>query len=108
MGPILSMVQLRPMAPNRLTLPYVGLRPATPQVAEGDTIDPRVSVPIENPTSPADVAEAGPAEDPLELSSILQGFRVLPPNHNPPWASAPMDSLAIRTAPASRSRSTTA
>jgi len=30
-------------------------------------IDPRVSVPIENPTSPAAVAEAGPAEEPDRL-----------------------------------------
>src|SRR5215469_12643238 len=67
MGPILSIVQQSAIAPYRLTRPNVGLSPVTPQVEEGDTIEPRVSVPIENPTSPAAVAAAGPADDPLEL-----------------------------------------
>src|SRR5262245_22223057 len=70
-------------------------------------IDPRVSVPIENPTSPAAVAEPGPADEPLELFSGDHGLRVEPPNHTPPCASAPIDSFATRTAPASRRRSTT-
>src|SRR6266436_2472737 len=110
MGPILSMVQLKPIAPKRLTRPYVGLKPVTPQVEDGETIDPSVSVPIENPTKPADVAEAGPADEPLEpvwSSSGAHGLRVTPPNHFGPWASAPIESFATRTAPASRKRSTT-
>jgi len=49
-----------------LTPPYVGLNPLTPHLVDGEIIDPSVSVPIENPTSPAAVAEAEPAEDPLE------------------------------------------
>src|SRR6266481_2503638 len=109
MGPILSMVQLKPIAPKRLTRPYVGLKPVTPQVEEGETIDPSVSVPIENPTRPADVAEAGPADEPLDparSSSGAQGLRVTPPNHFGPCARAPIESLATSTAPASRSRST--
>src|SRR5579862_9717426 len=69
-------------------------------------IEPRVSVPIAKATSPAAVAEPGPAEDPLELLSGDHGFRVDPPNHTPPCASAPIDSLATRTPPASRRRST--
>src|SRR5215471_19770781 len=107
MGPILSMVQHNAIAPKRLTRPKVGLSPVTPQVEEGDTIEPRVSVPIENPTSPAAVAAAGPADDPLELWSVFQGFRVLPPNQRLPWARAPSDSFAINTAPAACRRSTT-
>src|SRR5260370_25185790 len=90
--------------------PYVGRKPVTPQVDEGETIEPSVSVPIENPTRPADVAEAGPADDPLEpvrSSSGAQGLRVTPPNHLGPCASAPIESLATKTAPASRNRSTT-
>src|SRR6266850_2224477 len=70
-------------------------------------IEPLVSVPIENPTRPAAVADPGPADDPLELFSGDHGFRVDPPYQTPPCASAPIDSLATRTAPASRSRSTT-
>ena len=73
----------------------------------GDTIDPSVSVPIANPTTPAAVAEADPAEDPLEVSVIFQGVFVVPLNHNPPCASAPIESLATKTAPAFRRRSTT-
>src|SRR5262245_11747050 len=69
-------------------------------------IDPRVSVPIEKPTRPAAVADPGPADDPLELCSGDHGLRVDPPNHTPPCASAPIDSFATSTAPASRSRST--
>ena len=69
-------------------------------------IEPRVSVPIAKATRPADVAAPGPADDPLELLSGDHGLRVDPPNHTPPCASAPIDSLAHSTAPASRSRST--
>src|SRR5438067_4218704 len=69
-------------------------------------IEPRVSVPIAKATSPADVAAPGPADDPLELVSGDHGLRVDPPNQTPPWASAPIDSFATRTPPASRSRST--
>ena len=69
-------------------------------------IEPRVSVPMAKATSPADVAAPGPADDPLELPSGAHGLRVDPPNHTPPWASEPIDSLAHSTAPASRSRST--
>src|SRR5260370_42300008 len=90
--------------------PYVGRKPVTPQVDEGETIEPSVSVPIENPTRPAEVAAAGPAEEPLDprrSSSGTQGFRVTPPNHFGPCASAPMESFTTSTAPASRRRSTT-
>src|SRR5436190_16618263 len=109
-GPILSMVQLKPIAPYRLTLPYVGRKPVTPHRDDGETIEPSVSVPIEKPTRPAAVAEAGPAEDPLEPARSSFGFhglRVTPPNHFGPWASAPIESFATSTAPASRKRSTT-
>src|SRR5471032_3123554 len=69
-------------------------------------MDPRVSVPIANATSPADVAAPGPADEPLELLSGDHGFRVDPPNQTPPCASEPIESLAHSTPPASRSRST--
>src|SRR5688500_2559478 len=106
-GPILSIVQLRAIAPWRLTRPYVGRRPTTPFSADGETIDPRVSVPSENPTRPAAVAAPGPADDPLEPRSVFHGLRVRPPNQLSPCASAPIESFATSTAPASRRRSTT-
>src|SRR5438094_10085238 len=68
-------------------------------------MEPRVSVPIANATSPAEVAAPGPADDPLELVSGDHGLRVAPPNHTPPCASAPIDSFATSTPPAARSRS---
>src|SRR5947209_13064120 len=86
--------------------PYVGRRPTTPHVCAGEMIDPPVSVPTANPTRPAAVAAAGPADDPLEPRSMFHGFRVRPPNQTSPYASSPVDSLATSTAPASRSRST--
>ena len=85
----------------------MGLRPVTRQRLEGETIEPHVSVPMANPTSPAAVAEADPADEPLEPCSRFQGFFVFPSNQTSPMARAPMESLATSTAPASRSRSTT-
>ena len=100
-GPILSIVQERAIAPARLTRPKVGRWPLTPFRVEGEMMEPRVSVPMENPTSPAAVAEPGPAEEPLDPSSVFQGFRVRPPNQRSPCASAPIVSFATSTAPAS-------
>src|SRR5688572_11182339 len=104
------MVQLNPIAPYRLTRPYVGRRPTTPHRDEGETIEPSVSVPIEKPTSPAAVAEPDPADEPLDpccASSGCHGFRVTPLNHRAPCANAPIDNFATSTAPASFNRSTT-
>ena len=53
-------------------------------LGDGEVIEPSVSVPIENPQSPAAVAEAEPALDPLDPSFRLNGFRVLPPNQMSP------------------------
>src|SRR4029079_4168369 len=104
------MVQLKPIAPYRLTRPYVGRSTVTPPRDEGETIEPSVSVPIEKPTRPPAVAAAGPADDPLEpvcASSGCHGLRVTPANHLAPCASAPIDNFATSTAPASFRRSTT-
>src|SRR5487761_517918 len=89
-GPILSIVQLSAIAPVRGTKPKVGRSPVTPHRVLGDAIDPSVSVPIANPTHPADAAEALPAEEPLDPWRMFHGFRVRPPNHRSPSASAPM------------------
>ncbi len=69
---------------------------------------PPVSLPIENPTSAAAVAAPGPALDPDAPSSISHGFIVCPPNQMSLSASAPSESFAISTAPASFNRRTTA
>ena len=95
------------MAPWRLTRPNVGRRPTTPQRAAGLRIDPLVSLPIANATPPAAVADAGPADEPLEPCVGSHGLLVWPPNQLSPAASSPVASLAISTAPAARSISTT-
>src|SRR5262245_2950553 len=100
MGPSLSMLHDSAIAPWRLTRPNVGLSPVAPQRVQGDTIEPSVSVPIAKPTSPATVAAADPADEPLEPFLSSQGLRVRPPNQPSPIASAPRLSLAISTAPA--------
>src|SRR5712692_1655581 len=103
-GPILSIDQLNAIAPFLLTRPYVGLRPVVPHRVEGETIEPQVSVPIENATRPAAVAEAEPAEEPLEPCLRFHGFLVVPPYQTSPHASSPMVSFATSTAPASSRR----
>ena len=100
-GPILSIVHESAIAPARLTRPKVGRSPLTPFRVEGEMIEPRVSVPMANPTSPAAVAEPDPAEEPLDPCSVFHGLRVRPPNQRSPCASAPMLNLATSTAPAS-------
>ena len=68
---------------------------------------PSVSLPSANPTNPAAVAEAEPADDPLEPCFVFHGFRVLPPNQLSPIANAPSDNFATSTAPALSSLSAT-
>src|SRR5437762_10135482 len=103
-GPSLSIVQERAIAPVRGIRPNVGRSPVVPHRVDGDEIEPSVSDPIVKATQPADVEEAGPAEDPLEPCFGFQGLRVIPPNHLSPCASAPNVSLAINTAPAASRR----
>src|SRR5947207_799522 len=107
MGPSLSMVQERDMAPVRGTSPKVGRNPVVPQRVEGEEMDPRVSEPMAKATQPDAVAEAEPADDPLEPCLVFQGLRVIPPNHLSPCARAPSVSLATSTAPAASRRCTT-
>ena len=60
------MLQESAIAPVRGTSPNVGRNPVQPQRDEGDEIEPSVSEPILKATQPAEVAEAGPADDPLD------------------------------------------
>src|SRR6266576_1191164 len=62
-GPSLSSVHERAIAPFRETRPYVGRRPVTPQYADGVPIEPDVSEPIAKGTRPAPTAEPEPLED---------------------------------------------
>src|SRR5438270_4053419 len=100
MGPILSMLQASVMQPCRLTRPKVGRKPVAPHCRQGETMLPRVSLPMAKPTSPATAADAEPADEPLEPCLGSQGLRVRPPNHRSPIARAPSVSLATSTAPA--------
>src|SRR6185295_1674493 len=104
----LSRDQHSVIAPVRATRPNVGRRPVTPQRIEGLTMLPPVSLPIEKDTSAAAVAAPGPALDPDAPSSKSQGFMVWPPNQISLSASAPSESFASSTAPASFSLRTTA
>src|SRR5262245_31963674 len=98
------MLHASAMQPCRLTRPNVGRRADVPQTREGDTMLPSVSLPSAKPTRPAAVALAEPADDPDEPCRGFHGLRViLSPYHRSPQASAPSDSLATRTAPASSS-----
>src|SRR5262249_30875640 len=55
-GPTLSNVYAPTMPPARETRPYVGRMPVRPQNADGQRIDPHVSVPRANVASPAATA----------------------------------------------------
>src|SRR2546429_3036477 len=99
-GPSLSSDQQSVMAPVRGTRPYVGRNPVIPQRIAGATMLPPVSLPMANPTNPADVAAPGPALEPDAPSSSSHGFMVCPPNQISLSASAPKLNLATSTAPA--------
>src|SRR5215510_1205605 len=107
MGPSLSVVHESAMAPVRGTRPNDGRKPDTPHVRDGDVIEPFVSEPMLNPTQPAAVAEAGPADDPLEPVSGFHGLRVRSFHQRSPCANEPSVSFARRIAPASSRRATT-
>src|SRR6266436_8704534 len=102
------MLHERAIAPVRGTKPNVGRKPVQPQRVEGEEIEPSVSDPMLKATQPAAVADAGPAEDPLEPCAGFHGFRVFPPNQTSPSARAPNVSFATSTAPAASNRCTTA
>src|SRR5262249_31330705 len=108
MGPSLSRDQQSVIAPVRGTRPNVRRRPGTPPRIAGLTMLPPGSPPLENATSAEAVAAPGPALDPDAPSSKSHGFIVWPPNQMSLSASAPSESLANSTAPASFSLRTTA
>src|SRR5687768_18540869 len=78
-----------------------------PQRAAGKRMEPPVSDPIAKATRPAAVADADPADDPLDPCCGFHGLFVRPPAHWSPNASSPVVTLATSTAPASFNRLTT-
>jgi hypothetical protein len=72
-GPILSIVHESAIAPARLTRPYVGRNPVTPEKAAGVMMEPHVSEPMANGTSPAATAAPGPLDEPPLQYSRFHG-----------------------------------
>src|SRR5262245_62499552 len=80
MGPTRSCDHASTIPPERLTRPKVGRNALKPHCVAGETIDPDVSVPMPNATHPPAVADAGPAEEPLDCCIVFHGFFVEPRN----------------------------
>jgi len=84
-----------------------------PQNADGQTIEPQVSEPSANPTSPAATAAPDPEDEPQLQRSVSQGLSAAPVREAPateypsPPAISIMASVPSSTAPASSSRRTT-
>src|SRR5215467_9197849 len=112
-GPILSIEYESAIAPYRLTRPYVGRNPLTPQYAAGQTIDPQVSVPMANAASPAPTIAPEPEDEPHVQHFVSHGFFEAPcsealANRYPiPPASSIIAALPSRTAPTRRKWSIT-
>jgi len=93
------------MAPYRLTNPYVGRNPVTPQNAAGVKIDPLVSEPNANGTNPAATAAADPDDEPPLQCERLHGFNPGPDTdaagnrYPPPPANSTIASFDVNTAP---------
>ncbi len=77
-GPMWSIVHDSSITPARLTRPYVGLSPTTPQQAAGSRIEPPVSLPIAPATSPAATAAAEPLDEPPAAWPGFHGFCTSP------------------------------
>src|SRR5262245_7769165 len=85
MGPILSRVQDSAIAPCRDTRPNVGRSPLMPQNDDGQRIDPQVSEPMANGTSPADTAAPEPEEEPQVQRPSFQGLCAAPVREASPF-----------------------
>src|SRR5215472_10049638 len=110
-GPAVSCAEEIGTMPDRLTRPIVGLSPTIPQLFEGLTIEPSVSVPIASGASPAATATPEPELEPDGLRPEPYGFTACPPSVDHPLVEcvarklAHSDRLALpsTTAPAARS-----
>src|SRR5438046_156323 len=107
--PIWSSDDANATSPYRLTRPYVGFTPTTPQNAAGWRTDPPVSEPSAMRTTPAATTPAEPPDEPPGTRSGATGFRAGPKalfSVDEPIANSSMFDLATMTAPAVRSRAT--
>jgi len=81
--------------------------PTMPLMAEGNRIDPPVSVPIAPKQARAATAAPDPPLEPAGKRSVFQGFRTAPwcgLSLVPPQANSCMLSLPVKIAPARRNR----
>src|SRR5436190_15909508 len=76
--PIWSSDDAKATSPYRLTRPYVGLTPTTPQNAAGCRTEPPVSEPSAMRTTPAATQPADPPDDPPGTRSGATGLRATP------------------------------
>src|SRR5581483_4117100 len=83
-GPAVSCTGEIGTMPRRLTRPFVGLIPTTPQALAGHTSEPSVSVPTATGASPAATPAAEPELDPDGLRSSAYGLAVCPPSVDQP------------------------
>src|SRR5688500_12904341 len=96
--------------PYRLTRPYVGFTPTTPQNAAGCRTEPPVSEPSAIGARPAATPAALPPDEPPGTFVGSSGFRVGPYalcSVDEPIANSSMFVFPTTTAPAARSRETT-
>src|SRR5262249_36765723 len=115
MGPAVSWLWEMGMMPARLTRPTVGFRPTRPQMEEGLTMDPSVSVPMAAAQRLAAAAAADPELDPLVVRARGWGVLVRPAGGLQPLVEREERMLAhslrlvlpSRTAPAARRRAAT-
>src|SRR6202045_5329391 len=92
-------------------VPSVGLIPKIPVQAAGSRVEQPASVASERDDNPAAAATPAPADEPPQVSSGAQGFRVNPVSGEKPsgeCANSVVVVLPITTAPAARSRATAA
>jgi hypothetical protein len=73
-----SKLDANSIAPARLSLPYVGFSPKTPQSEAGTRMEPLVSLPSAHGTIPAATAAPDPPKEPPAMRSVSCGFRVGP------------------------------
>ena len=110
-GPAVSWLCAIGIMPERETSPSVGLIPTIPQVADGQMIDPSVSVPTAIAARLAAIADPDPDDEPHGLRSRMYGLCVCPPRPDQPlddfderkFAHSLKFVLPRITAPASRS-----
>src|SRR5687767_14962098 len=108
--PIWSRLDPNATSPQRLTRPYVGFRPTTPQSAAGCRTEPPVSEPMAAGTIRAATAAADPPDDPPATRVVSHGLRVTPNAEcsvDEPIANSSRLVLPATANPAARRRCTT-